>query len=316
MTAIDGPQDSQPDVTVLIPAFNADGFVKRSIFSALDQRDVSLEVLVVDDGSTDETAAVVTALADKDPRVRLLRMPRNKGPSAARNAGLDEALGRWVALLDADDALVPGRLGRLIAIGERADAGIVADNFRMYDARLDRVGKPGLARGFGVKSVCIYEFLFRARPNSDGADWGLLQPVLRRSLLMETGIRYPIDVRHGEDVLFMLQLLAAGAKFLLSDEPGYLYTARTSGWSRTQVDYEKMALDMEKLADLPTFSNDLRARRLILERGTAARRLGAGRRLRNHAGAGRFDSALREIFRSPVLLLDILRWIRKRVGPG
>src|SRR5690606_9288987 len=98
----------------------------RAIDSALAQGAVSMEVIVVDDCSGDGTRALVEQHAD--PRVRLIALPRNGGPGAARNAGLDAAQGRWIAVLDSDDALRPDRLSRMIARAEKAQAQIVVDN--------------------------------------------------------------------------------------------------------------------------------------------------------------------------------------------
>ena len=83
---------------------------------------------MVDDGSHDGTAAVVAAIAQKQPRVRLLRQQHNAGPAEARNLGIEEAGGEWIALLDADDAYLPGRLARLTLAG-LSDVEIVSDTF-------------------------------------------------------------------------------------------------------------------------------------------------------------------------------------------
>ena len=110
---------SQPDVSIVIAAFNAAQTIDRAITSALAQQGVSLEVVVSDDRSTDTTLAVVRAIAD--PRIRIVALPENRGPGAARNAAIDAARGRWIAVLDADDTLLPERLARMIAKAEAAE---------------------------------------------------------------------------------------------------------------------------------------------------------------------------------------------------
>jgi len=93
---------SAPVFTVVCAAYNAAATIARAVRSCLAQTYPPHEVIVVDDGSTDGTAAVVEALADA--RIRLLRLEANSGPSAARNAGLDAAIGgTFIALIDADD---------------------------------------------------------------------------------------------------------------------------------------------------------------------------------------------------------------------
>jgi glycosyltransferase involved in cell wall biosynthesis len=98
-------------VSVIIPAYNHARYLGEAIESALAQSHSPLEVIVVDDGSTDETAEVLTRFGD---RIRTLRQ-RNRGPSAARNAGIAAARGDYLAFLDADDLWLPRKLERQLA---------------------------------------------------------------------------------------------------------------------------------------------------------------------------------------------------------
>lgn len=109
----DGSLDA-PRVTVLIPCWNAASTIERALGSVLAERDVPLECVVVDDGSTDETAEIVQAVADGDPRVVLHRLPTNAGVSNARNRGLAIANGEWIVFHDADDRMLPGWLAALM----------------------------------------------------------------------------------------------------------------------------------------------------------------------------------------------------------
>jgi glycosyltransferase involved in cell wall biosynthesis len=98
-----------PEITVIIPAYNAERTVGIAVDSVLAQTFANFELLVIDDGSQDETADVVTAR--DDPRVKCVRT-ENGGVSVARNRGLDLAAGSYVAFLDADDAWQPTKLER------------------------------------------------------------------------------------------------------------------------------------------------------------------------------------------------------------
>jgi glycosyltransferase involved in cell wall biosynthesis len=109
-------------ISVIIPAYNAAKYVGRAIESALAQTYPPLEVLVVDDGSTDDTARVV---AQYPSPVRLLRQS-NAGPGAARNHAAREAQGEWLALLDADDSWLPEKLERQIPNTRQSSVGMVA----------------------------------------------------------------------------------------------------------------------------------------------------------------------------------------------
>jgi glycosyltransferase involved in cell wall biosynthesis len=100
-------------------AFNAERFIEDALASVCAQTMPDLEVLVADDGSTDGTPARVETAARRDPRIRLLRSRRNRGQAAALNAALDEARGRYLAVLDADDQAPPVRLALQVAALER-----------------------------------------------------------------------------------------------------------------------------------------------------------------------------------------------------
>ena len=104
-------------VSVIIPAFNHEKFILEAIASASAQGECVGEIIVVDDGSTDRTAALVEQL--HEPRLRLLRQ-RNAGPSAARNTGWRAARGEWIQFLDADDTLPPHALAALLAAAHLA----------------------------------------------------------------------------------------------------------------------------------------------------------------------------------------------------
>lgn len=104
---------SDPRVTVFIPAFNRQDYIGLAIDSILAQDFTDLEVLVVDDGSTDSTPELVESYDDS--RVRLERSTENAGIPAARNRGLAAARGEYIALLDSDDYSYPGRLSRQVA---------------------------------------------------------------------------------------------------------------------------------------------------------------------------------------------------------
>jgi glycosyltransferase involved in cell wall biosynthesis len=108
---------SDPRVTVFIPAFNRQDYIGLAIHSILQQDFADLEVLVVDDGSTDRTPELVESY--EDPRVRLERSPVNAGIPAARNRGLAAARGEYIALLDSDDFSYPSRLRRQVDFLDR-----------------------------------------------------------------------------------------------------------------------------------------------------------------------------------------------------
>jgi len=104
-------------ISVVLPTYNRAGTLARAVASVLQQDYRELELIVVDDGSTDATPVVLGAI--DDPRLRALRLAQNSGPSAARNRGVEEARGAWVAFHDSDDEWLPGHLRRLLDAAQR-----------------------------------------------------------------------------------------------------------------------------------------------------------------------------------------------------
>jgi glycosyltransferase involved in cell wall biosynthesis len=131
--------DDGPLVSVVIPAYNRAGVVGRAVDSALAQTLEDVEVIVVDDGSSDDTEAVLGAY--DDTRLRIISHEKNRGRSAARNTGLDAAAGEYVAFLDSDDRWLPGKLERQVAaLRERDDSwvGIYCEFLAPAPTRLGR----------------------------------------------------------------------------------------------------------------------------------------------------------------------------------
>lgn len=101
------------EISVIVPVFNRRHTIAAAISSVLSQTRADFELIVIDDGSTDDTSDVVASL--RDPRIRLLAHGQNRGAAAARNTGLEAANGRYIAFLDSDDSWYPEKLERQLA---------------------------------------------------------------------------------------------------------------------------------------------------------------------------------------------------------
>lgn len=261
-------------VSVIIAAWNCADFIGRAIASALDQEGVIIEVIVVDDASTDDTLSRVNALAAGDVRLRVIAVETNGGPAHARNVGFLSARHEWIAVLDADDAYGPGRLSRLVTIGRDLAADIVADNFVYYNVAGDRMTAAALKRHPAQQRLDLYAFVSGARPFSGDADFGLLKPVFRTSFLRQSGVNYPTEVRHGEDFEIILRALCSGGVYILDRvTASYIYTDRSSGWSRTAVDYGRQVARSRYLITQKPYVDNARLGRLLTDRATALARL-------------------------------------------
>ena len=105
-----------PLVSIITPSWNVAPLIGETIASVQSQTFRDWELLIADDCSTDQTAAVVEGHAASDPRIKLIRQPRNGGPALARQAAIEQAQGRFIAFLDSDDLWLPAKLERQIAL--------------------------------------------------------------------------------------------------------------------------------------------------------------------------------------------------------
>jgi succinoglycan biosynthesis protein ExoO len=221
------------DATVIVAAWCAEETLTRAVESALAQAEIRLEVVVIDDASPDGTLAVAEACARGDARVRVFRQVTNGGPSAARNAGFAAARGRWAAVLDADDVFAPGRMARMVALGEAQGADAVFDDFQPVDRNGRSVGPSHLAPYALERPVQwdLETFLAGCQAEPDRPSLGYLKPLLRMDFLRKHGLRYDETLRNGEDFHLIAALLAAGGTLWVTPEPGYFYTSRAGSIS-------------------------------------------------------------------------------------
>ncbi len=212
-----------PIVSVIVANYNGAAYLAQALRSALNQTLRAIEVIVADDGSTDASRAIATALAAEDPRLRLLPPAPNGGPAAARNRCLDAAQGTWIAVLDNDDLMHPERLETLVAAAERDGADIVADDLILFsDDPADRPrpclhGRDARApRTIGTVDYVRANTMFRRR-----APLGYLKPLIRRALLGP--LRYDPSLRIGEDYDLIARLLIRGARMRIYPLLTYFY---------------------------------------------------------------------------------------------
>ena len=202
------------DFSVIIPAYNVSGIIGRAIRSAAAQTLPPLEILVIDDCSTDNTVEVVKALGREIPSLRLLSTPANAGPSAARNVGLRAAKADWIALLDSDDAWKPGRLKRLSEVASATSADFVADNLVMWDAVADAQVKPFYYElPEPQKQITLLDmFLADDNFNFSKASYTLMKPIFRRKFLADHKLQYNESMKIGEDFTFLPRACSTGRR--------------------------------------------------------------------------------------------------------
>ncbi len=220
-----------PDVSFIIAAYNAAETLARAIDSALAQRGVSVEVIVADDCSTDDTKAIAEGYAGRN--VRVIALARNGGPSAARNAAISAATGRWLAVLDSDDVVEPNRLQRMIERAEKAGAEIAVDNLRVIraDGTLDETmfAEDTLAQ---TPTLTLPAFIRSNALFQTTHNFGYLKPVFQRSFIEDHALRFDETLKIGEDYIFLASAMALGGRCVIEPVAGYDYHIREGSISR------------------------------------------------------------------------------------
>ncbi|MGU3537484.1 glycosyltransferase family 2 protein [Methylobacterium sp. A54F] len=317
-----GAELPAPDISFLMAARNAAPVIGAALRSALDQRRVRVEVVVVDDASTDDTAAVVARLAEADPRVRLVRHEAARGPAAARNAAIRAARGRWLAVLDADDIVLPDRARMLLDLAEATGVDCVADNVVPFTGTFDPAGAPLMPRGrepylfeVGMAAYLDSNVLLRA-----GFPLGYLKPMIRAGRVRDLGLRYDEDVRIGEDFLFCLAALAQGVRYLVTSEGAYGYRRSASSLSHrlAEADVARLAAGYDRLEARFGLDADPRTRAASqrYRSGLATARIVTGVVARAQAGQWRAGAgrALLHPPAWPILANQLRQAVRKRLS--
>jgi succinoglycan biosynthesis protein ExoO len=305
-----GPQS--PDVSVIVAAYNTEDYIGKAIRSALSQEGVTLEVIVVDDCSTDETRRVVRSV--EDSRVRLLCNDTNKGPGASRNRALDAAEGTWIAILDSDDWIAPSRFRTLIDAARTEEVDIVGDNLYYVEDEADDpytthfdMSDRSVREPFEVNAE---EFVRTNRPGLPGLRLGALQLLIRRKVIERYDIRYNESVDFAEDFQFYVRLLLKKETMLVLPTAYYYRRSRPGSLAaRDKVDLLEHDIEASsRFVDHPTVQEKACVRKALEERLELTRDHLTYRKVRKALRESRVDLLI-DVVPS---LLRIFRFVLRR----
>lgn len=228
-----------PVISIVIPVYNAERYIGRCLDSILDcQRSNDVEIICVDDGSTDSSASICASFAQRDKRIALIKQA-NGGPTAARQVGVKRSSGEWIMFVDADDTLPINALSDMLSVNNLENYDIIAGSVKR-EGNTDKIVTPAEYRS------C----LLLARGVRPGP-WGKL---IRRSLFDDFIFDIPREINHGEDVLMNLRLTLRTEKpiFLLSKIVyNYFFYPNSLGHSfRYTIEFLEL-YDKEMLRSLP-----------------------------------------------------------------
>lgn len=237
-------------VSLIIPIYNADAYLTACLDSVTAQTlFLRTQVVLVDDGSTDASPQICDVFAGKYPNIEVLHRP-NAGVSAARNAGLERAVGKYVAFADADDLLMPQMLGRLYEAAEQTDAQLCICAFRCGEAD----GAQTKTYPFPQDEPFGRDVLVRYMLANEDAN-ALWNKLFLRAPIEENRIRMTVGRKLGEDREFILHFLRVCGTVCYVPQELYDYRYVESGAIRRQQDYARVlttqyATDMAQFASL------------------------------------------------------------------
>ncbi|HHY83212.1 MAG TPA: glycosyltransferase [Clostridiales bacterium] len=216
-------------ITIIVPVYNAAPFIEKCINSLLEQTHKDIEVLIIDDGSTDNSGAICEEMAKKDNRVVYIRQ-ENQGVSVARNTGLDKARGEWITFVDSDDWVEPAMCERALWAAVESNADVVIWSF--FSHYSDRVVESKLVKGttrdltdekdeLELKTISqYYGGISKGSPISAGCTWGKLY---KRELIESNHIRFTPGLIRAQDTVFSLEAFELAKKIFFLDEKLYHY---------------------------------------------------------------------------------------------
>lgn len=221
-------------VSIIIPCHNGQDFIGDAVASARTQTYPDIEIVIVDDASTDGSRHVIEQLAAGDPRIRSIFLEKNVGAAAARNLGIRRAGGEWVAFLDADDLFEPDRIEQLLRLAAATNAEIVVDRQHVRDFFADTDAfvcfeflESPQPVPISPELYFLESSLFHREPNI-----GYMKPMFRRRYLTENGLGFNENYKVGEDVFLQIECVCRGARFFGTSYAGYVYRRRPASLSR------------------------------------------------------------------------------------
>lgn len=193
------------NISVIVPIYNKVQYLQRTIDSILAQTMQNLEILLIDDCSTDGSYELCQSLYGQHKRVHLWQNAENMGASVTRNAGIEAACGRFIAFVDADDVLYPDYLKRMYQMALRENADIVAEGSREITGPL----------GLDIPLAQRAEYVWQGKYMT-----ACCQKLFSRELILRSNIRFH-PIVFFEDVLFSIEALLAAKRFALLPDTLY-----------------------------------------------------------------------------------------------
>ncbi len=234
-----------PLVSIIVPVFNCEEYLKECLDSIVEQSIKDIQVICIDDASTDDSGKILHSYASRDTRLEILHSNARKGPGAARNAGLKKAIGKYLRMVDADDYIPLDSTEKLVTIAEEYKSDMVRGGYYKTDSNDNNIVKKG--GRFPEK------LLINASIKNNRELWYFDQHttyLYNTRLVKETAkCQYSEEMKNGEDVAFLLQLFPYMNRVSLIPETVYFYRQSPRSTVRGKKD-KQYFLNLFRLFDM------------------------------------------------------------------
>lgn len=234
---------NKPLVTIVVPIYNVSEFLSACIKSLASQTYVNLEIILINDGSTDNSGSICDDYASKDNRIRVIHQT-NKGVSSARNAGIDAASGEWIMFVDGDDLLPPTATENLVIIASQSNADCTTGSIQTFDKSTAAQSTSGIstvtARKVGSKEA-LEQLLYQ-----ESIVNGPFAKLYKLNLIKN--IKFKLGITVAEDLYFNYQALKKVKHVAMTSSIVYFYRLRDGSAMHQPFSHRRMdGLDMTEL---------------------------------------------------------------------
>ena len=214
--------ENDPKISVLIPVYNTAPYLEECLESVLSQDFIDIEVICVDDASTDGSGEILKKYAAMDPRIRLYRQDKNRGQAAARNRAMAAARGEYLYMLDADDWILPGMFSRLYKLCKKDDADVIGFENRQFadDPAFEKKARTVLFTYEKVQGLYSGKDAFIQVVEQDALSPSVPTYMIRRSYAQESALAFTEGILH-EDIGFIFSMLLFADRVRLVHEPWF-----------------------------------------------------------------------------------------------
>lgn len=218
---------SNPLISVIIPVYNVDAYLRRCIDSVIDQTYRNLEIILVDDGSTDDSAKICDEYSSYDERINVIHK-KNGGLVSARKAGIQLASGEYIAYVDGDDWVEDAMYQQLV--GKIGDADIIISGvIRDYDGGIVKETnkiQDGIYEGEALQSIIFEKMIYTGKFFERGIQPHIFNSLYRHALIYTNQLRVDDRIRVGEDMACFYPTILDASKIVLTSDCFYHYKMR------------------------------------------------------------------------------------------